>query len=177
MFGLQRTITDYQTACQSDEVDRDELDKFAHEVIIAVRAHVNDSHITITYADGSIGRRKPRWDADEQRFIDWGNNFWLYGPKSFRGERAGGKWVLDARHPDDVLVKAILERAAHVSKLDRVDQLWNLYWQLLLQDAMHYNEHDIVDLHIKPLDVTTLDLKPDYTLARRSDRVPDMILV
>lgn len=160
MFGLQKSFEVYKAACGDTNVDRDMLDDVIGDVTAAVREHIKGSHITITYEDGSVGRREVRWDAGEQRFVDWGNNFWLYGPKSFRGERAGGKWVLEARHDTEVIAKAILDRAEQASKFNRVDRLWNFYWQLMLQDTLRYSEGETIDLHVTPLDVNALESKP-----------------
>jgi hypothetical protein len=158
MFGLKKALDNHKAACSNQAFDRDQLDEYSRGVMLAAERHISNSHISITSDAGGCRRLEVLWDAREQRFIDWGNNFWMYGPKSTHGN---GRWKLGSRYDNEVIVAAILDRANHATKFDRVDRLWNFYWQLLLQDAMQNSEGLTFDLHINPLDVASLEPKPE----------------
>jgi hypothetical protein len=181
MISLVKAVNNHQTvlaspkpADQSKEAKRELNDSF-FDIAMAAAHHVRDSHITLTHPDGSSGRKEVYWEPQEQRFIDWGNNFWLYGPNSFMGERAGGTWVLHARHEHEVIVAAILDRAKLASKAGDSpylhQKMWRFYWQLLLMDVLRHTDDATVDLHLKPLNVCALAPKPEPR------RVLDRILV
>lgn len=115
----------------------------------AVRHHITGTHITRTYPSGTSGRLEATWDAGQRQFVCPGNDIWL----RFKD----GGWSISVRTHSglgrDPCVEAMVAQANTHGKRGRLNQMWHIYWMLILMSHTQYDTQceDIhFDLHIEP---------------------------
>lgn len=150
MHSLVSATANYNTAKSNPEGTQENRDYARTDIVCAAKHHISNSHITRTYASGSAGRLEVVWQSKEARYLDWGNDVWLYAPNDDRHRQ---HWQIQVRHPgNNPIIDAMVTQANRFAARGQMAMTWTLYWQILFITASEYCwEPDVTfDLHINP---------------------------